>query len=318
MKEFRRFLLACVLVSCCCAAGFGQTQAPAAAVAGDDSPARIKDLMARAGERVRNYQEAMFSIAFTEAIRQQELKADSASKGRPRELVYESLVLTPLPSQSPKAAFPLVTRTLKSVDGKRAEKQSLPRRSKCVDINPRPAYADPLTFLLPEHQKNFTFSYEGEGDFEGRRVVFVGVASPAPTTPLEIKTEGTCFSLSRSPHRTGRLWIDTETHDVLQLEWRLAEEFEAKTPTKVVRKGIFFVFSPSRKISYERMETTIRFRTVKFENPEQTLLLPVSSESVWVIKGARIAGYSTTTSFTNYKRFITSVEVKDDPDEDKD
>jgi len=213
-------------------------------------------------------------------------------------------------------SFPVVTRTLKSVDGKPTEQNKLPQRSKCVDTNPQPAYADPLTFLLPKNQSNFIFSYEGEADLQGLRTAVVIITTPPVSEPVKIVDKGDCFRLSRGLQRQGKIWIDLNTYDVLQLQWQLAESFRGKIPAGVAKFGIFPVFRPSKELSYEKADTTIRFRPLTFQNPEQTLLLPRSSESTWILKGARIAGFRTATDYTRYRRFITSVEIKDS-DEDK-
>ncbi len=90
---------------------------------------------------------------------------------------------------------------------------------------------------------------------------------------------GDCFRLSRSLRRQGEVWIDLNTYDVDQLQWQLAESFSSKTSAGVAKFGIFPVFRPAKELSYEKQEMTIRFRPVTFQNPEQILLLPSSSES---------------------------------------
>ena len=109
----------------------------------------------------------------------------------------------------------------------------------------------------------------------------------------------------------GTVWIDLETYDVLQLQWELAESFSGKMPAGVTKVGLFPVFRPSRELTYEKSDFTMRFHPVVFKDPERTLLLPTFSESVWVLKGAGIAGFRTTTEYVSYRRFITSVEIKD-------
>lgn len=142
------------------------------------------------------------------------------------------------------------------------------------------------------------------------------INQPPAFEPVKIVDTGDCFRLSRSLRRQGKVWIDLNTYDVVQLQWQLAESFSGKTSAGVAKFGIFPVFRPAKELSYEKQEMTIRFRPVTFQNPEQSLLLPSFSESAWILKGARIAGFRVTTDYTRYRRFLTSVEIKDS-DEDK-
>lgn len=311
MRKVYGRLLATVLMTSVCVVSWGQTQISNSSAQTDASAAQLKNILERAGERVQKYHDAMFSIAFTEVVQQQELRSDASSKDKPKNFVYESVVVSRQSSTSQQDSFPLVTRTLKSVDGKPTEQKNLSQRSHCVDTNPPSLYADPLIFLLPENQTKFRFSYEGEADLHGRRVAVVSITMPPASAPIEIKDTGKCFSLSRGLQRKGKIWIDVNTFDVLQLQWQLAESFSAKTSTKVVRSGMFFGLRPRREISYEKADTMIRFQPVTFQNPDQILLLPASSESTWIIKGAKIAGYQTTTAYTQYKRFLTGVEIRE-------
>jgi hypothetical protein len=75
--------------------------------------------------------------------------------------------------------------------------------------------------------------------------------------------------------------------------------------------GILPVFRPRRELTYEKSDSLIRFRPIKFANPEQTLLLPASSEFTWILKGGGIAGFHTTTEYSRYRRFRSSLEIKD-------
>lgn len=316
IKNLIGFLLISINVAGFNSVVWTQSQTSSNLATTDKNAARLKDLMERVGERIQKYQEAMFSIAFAEVLRQQELKSDGTSKNKPQEFVYESIVVSRASPANPQNSFPIITRTLKSVDGKPTEQKNLPQHSKCVETNPRPAYADSLTFLLPKNQTDFIFSDAGETELEGRKTAVILISDPHASEPIKIVETGDCFRLSRSPRRQGKIWIDLDTYDVIQLQWQLAESFSGKTSTGVSKFGVFPVFRPAKEISYKKQEITLRFRPVTFQKPEQTLLLPSSSESVWILNGARIAGFRTTTDYTRYRRFLTNVEIKDS-NEDK-
>ena len=325
----RRLSLACLLAASLLllppAPAAGQTRnapPPSPAPAG----ARELDaLLERVAGRVRLYHERLFSLTFKETVRQERLRRDLTPKGKPAEFVYESLVLhRPAPAGA-EGTLPVVTRKLKSRDGKpvdeakeakKLEARARQARRPCGITDPPAAYGDPLLFLLPERRPALNFSSAGEAALDGRDALVVAFESPPADAPPELKFEDNCFFLSRPLRRKGRAWIDPQTFDVLRLDWELAETFEAKTGNRVVRKGVLFRFAPSRELSYERDVTTIRFRPVAFKNPAQTLLLPVSSEHLRVMRGARDPGFRVTQTYADYRRYVTSSEVKeagDDP-----
>lgn len=310
MKKLTIFLLISVVVLSFNLTGWAQSQTSSNSAITDKDAIQLKNLLERVSERIQKYQDAMFSIAFTEVLQQQELKSDGTPKNKPKEFVYESIVVSRTSPANQQNSFPVITRTLKSLDGKTTEQKNLKPRSKCTDTNPRPAYGDPLNFLLPKNQNNFTFSYAGEANLDGRKTAVILINQPPAAEPVKIITEGNCFRLSRGLQGQGKIWIDLNTYDVMQLQWQLVESFSGKIPAGVAKVGIFPLFRPAREISYDKQEFTIRFRAVTFQNPEQVLLLPSSSESVWILKGGGIAGFRTTTEYTRYKRFMTDVEIK--------
>lgn len=316
MKNLMRFLLIGVIVAGFNSVSWTQSQTLSNSATTDKDATQLKNLLERVGERIQKYQDTMFSIAFTEVLRQQELQSDGTSKNKPKEFVYESIVVSRASPANQQNSFPVITRTLKSVNGKPTEQKNLPQRSKCVETNPRPVYGDPLTFLLPKNQTDFIFSYAGEADLDGHKTAVILINQPPASEPVKIVDTGDCFRLSRSLRRQGKVWIDLNTYDVVQLQWQLAESFSGKTPAGVAKFGIFPVFRSAKELRYEKQEMTIRFRPVTFQNPEQVLLLPSFSEAAWILTGGRIAGFRTTTDYTRYRRFLTSVEIKDS-DEDK-
>ena len=107
------------------------------------------------------------------------------------------------------------------------------------------------------------------------------------------------------------VWVDAETFDVLRVESHLVREFEFESP-HAGGAGLFGRFARPRKIIYKREDYAVRFRPVRFKDPEQTLLLPEYAEWVTVIEGARRPAFRTTISFTNYRRFRSDVKVIED------
>jgi hypothetical protein len=99
------------------------------------------------------------------------------------------------------------------------------------------------------------------------------------------------------------------------VQWELVETFGAHVNFGVCVKGIFPITRPGQDIVYEKFDTAIRFQTVSFREPEQTLLLPASIEEMHIIKGARNPASRITVAFTDYKRFVSDVKFNF-PDKD--
>jgi hypothetical protein len=106
------------------------------------------------------------------------------------------------------------------------------------------------------------------------------------------------------PGRTqGRVWIDAATDDVLRLDEHLIGMFEFRVPREHSLGGRV----PSMAI--ERADSTIRYRPVAFHDPEETVMLPASIESLTIIRNAGVPRLRTTQTFSNYRRFVTGGRV---------
>jgi hypothetical protein len=97
------------------------------------------------------------------------------------------------------------------------------------------------------------------------------------------------------PYTTGRIWVDPDTYDVLRFDWH-SDPFEFERP-----RG-------RDKIVYQR-DMTVRFKSMTFMNPDQTLLVPESTETVITFKGAKTPISRVIQSFSNYKRFTGDIQI---------
>lgn len=268
-------------------------------------------LLEKVGRAVQQNLDSMVRVAFTEVVRQQQLKDDAAAKGKPQNFVYES-IMTVNQSSATGEKQPIFTRTLKSVDGKIVKNPPSPEISKCEQLNPQPVYENPLAFLLPKNQSQYSFSSGGgEVDLDGRKTLVITVAPNPPSEPLKLVEKDDCFFLSRPLQMIGKIWVDAASFNVVQINWQQNEIFSATIPKKVVKVGIVPLVRPAVTINYDSQNFTIGFRFVKFENPEQTILLPYFSESSWLNRGAKIAGIRTRVDYTRYRLFNTNVQVSD-------
>jgi hypothetical protein len=93
----------------------------------------------------------------------------------------------------------------------------------------------------------------------------------------------------------GRLWIDGTTYDVVRFESR-SKPFEfSRTET-------------SRKITYQ-VEVKARMKSISFENPAETFLVPESIETIRTYKGAEDPTIRQTHTFGGFKRFSGEIKI---------
>ena len=113
------------------------------------------------------------------------------------------------------------------------------------------------------------------------------------------------MSLQLPGRSRGRIWVDAETYDVLRVDDRLVGTFSFDVPREHVRRGA------ARSMVIERADSSIRYRRVTFSDPEETLLLPASIDSVTVIRGGGTQRTRITQRFSDYRRFLTAGRIVD-------
>lgn len=310
MKYRIRCGAASLFIACLLSAvGAGQEQRAEAPLQDKEKDERLARVLKRVGESVERYQGGLFSIAFTETMREEKLKRDlSTPDGRAREYVFDNIALRQKIAEGEDEIFAKTIRRTKTVNGKPA-KEAKPHveKRKCGNAGPGDSYADPLTFLLPKMQPRYEFTDEGEETLEGRKTHVVGFVPRGQGGPKVVQKDD-CF-WATLPFK-GRIWVDAESGDVLRLEWRLIESYEYESP-RAMKIGALR-FGPKRRFNYERFESVTRFRRVEFKDPAQTLLLPAAFESLRVIEGASLPRVRVTRTFTDYRRFVSDVKVIED------
>jgi hypothetical protein len=261
----------------------------------------LEEILKRAGQRIQVYFEGLFSIACTEKLTRQTLDEKLGPKGPAEEFSYDYIVLNE-PENGGSSSLARAYREPKLVNGKPAAPE---KRSRIPD--PAPVYTEPLMFLLGRHQSGYDFSLDGYTYLDGRRLIAVAFCPKSSVKP-EVKWDGSSFRVTHVGVK-GRVLLDPEDYEVVQLETQLVAPFEFRRPA-LERHGPFYIFRSAPKLRLERSDTTIRYQPVHFENPGLWLGLPVRSENLTVIRGASVPLLLTTQSFTGYKRFMTSVRIK--------
>jgi hypothetical protein len=275
-------------------------EAAAAAAAPARGDERLARILARVGEGVARYQAGLFSIAFDETLRQEELRKDMTPK-KSKEYVFETVVLREELSADEEDYYPRIVRRLKTADGRPAKKGDRPTGAYDVQS---------LNFLLPKNQKLFEFSLDGEETLEGRPAYRIRMLRPGQGEPHVEWNRRALVGMSFRVFApfVYLIWVDAESFDVLRLESHLAAPFEFDSPR------VFGAFGPSGHFRYTHQDYAVRFRRQQFKDPEQALLVPESAEWLTVIEGAKTGRRRATLRFSGYRRFRSDVKVIEEPE----
>jgi len=249
-------------------------------------------LLARVTERVERYYDRAQNIMSTESVEIQPLGSDMRSDGFSRRLVYEIRIAweaAAIPDRLPSAT---VVRELIKANGRNPRPNDKPQ---CLD--PKPVSPEPLAMLLPANRKDYEFKHAGNGKTDGRTATMLDFKSVS-TDPAEVTWEGDCVSVSLPGNSRGRIWIDVETGDVLRIDERLTSPYDLKIPPDKRRIGAGYA------MTIERADTSIKYKAFEFTDPDETLLLPTSIESMTVFRGSGTPRVRTTRKLSNYRRFI--------------
>jgi hypothetical protein len=266
------------------------------AAAGPQPPIDMSGLLKKVAERVGAYYSRAQSILCIETVRLQPLRSDLSPNGFARELVYELRVSwegTVDAASTPDASQ---LRQLRKVNGHAPRPNDEPE---CLD--PKPVSVDPLAFLLASHQREYVFSFKGNGRANSRPAAMVDF-QPAESQPPEISWKDTCVSFSLPARTTGRVWIDAATGDVLRLDEKIHGPFELTPPREQRRDAAF------QPLIFDWYDSTIRYKAVAFRNPDESVMLPESVETLTVFRGSGTS-FRKTQTFRGYQRFVTDARL---------
>ena len=176
---------------------------------------------------------------------------------------------------------------MRSVNGHPPRKKDW---NNCTTPEQQDSEEQPLSMLLPESRAELSFEYSGRDKIDGRDAVVI--------TFREKKRTPTVDGGMR-----GKLGIDADTNEVVRLDRSLSGLVEIPLPRKAQRFGVNHFWT------MERWDSSIRFKAVKFDDPAETLILPVSSSTFQVTRGSGTPRLRTTTQYTSYRRFMTGGRI---------
>lgn len=272
----------CALVVC---VGVVVALAPAGGAQVQES-SRLDDVTAY----VEDYYGRAQSLVADETVTLEHLRPDLTADGLPRRLMYEIRVEWN-PDGDPPAS---VVRELLQV-GRRPPKPGT--RPECLD--PKGISPEPLAFLLRERRGKFVFREAGATIVAGRSAVMIDYRPSGHDEPTITGTKE-CISIEMPDRTQGRLWVDRETSAVLRLDENVVGVTDVRVPRALQTIGGWGLY-----VTVDRADTTTRYEPVNFTDPDETLLLPTSIQSVSVIRATGIQRLRVTQTYRNYRRFLT-------------
>lgn len=253
-------------------------------------------LMAAVGAYVERYYASAQRVMAHEAVTLQPLHPDLSANGFPRRLEYDLRIeWTPGEDGQPGSAD--VHRTLLTVNGRKPRPGDEPG---CLD--PKGISPEPLAMLLPARQPELLFTGGRPARVAGRTVRTVDYRAAKKGEPV-ITWREDCVSIELPGWGRGRVWADPESGEVLRIDERLAGQLDIPVPTKQQLRG------GSTHMTLEQAESSIRYKPVRFTDPDETALMPAEVESLTVYRDAGTPRLRTRQVFSGYRRFLAEGRI---------
>ncbi len=266
----------------------------------------VDALVAQVGERVADYYRHAQRVVCLERSTVQPIQPNWSAVGFARIVESELRIES---EASDGHGFPEVTlvRNVRRVNGRAPRERDKTDRSGCTD--PNPLSPEPLEFLLPPRRDEYRFISIRDGREQDRAALVIDFASRNQASRLELiedeRGHDDCFDWTGPLATSGRVWVDRETRDVLRVDRRLRGIVDIRVPWALQRR--YGLESP---VVIEREDETIRYKVVKFSDPDEALLLPASIASLSVLRSG-LQSTRRTQIFDSCRRFLTEGRVKD-------
>jgi hypothetical protein len=257
----------------------------------------LDELLSRVGQRIAEFYRRAQHVICIERSRVQPIDHSFSPQGFARTVESELRVEAEGGDGTGEAA---VVRQVRKVNGRVPRERDKTNRDGCTD--PNPLSSEPLSFLLAAHRSEYEFKSAGLAKDRNRPAFLIDFASVNRKSNLELieDKEGhdDCFDWSGDVPSRGRIWVDANSYDVLRVDRNVGGQLDVRVPLRIQRRHHLDSY-----VVIVREDTTIRYRTVAFTDPDETLLLPESIESLVVVSGG-LQSTRRTQVYSDYKRFV--------------
>jgi hypothetical protein len=259
----------------------------------------LPQLLTRIGTRIEQYFSRAQSIVCDERVIIRPQGYSSTSDSLVRTLVYELRVAWDAAAVAGEAPQATVLREIRTINGRRPRLNEDPG---CMD--PRSVSPEPLSMLLSGRREGFQFSL-GRAGRDSKPGTVILDYRPRERAADSVKWTEDCVSVDLPGRTVGRIWASAETGDVLRLDERLTGPYEFPIP----REHQIPFNRQNTSMALENAMTSIRYKAVAFQDPEETLMLPASIDSLAIWRGAGTRRNVITQDFSNCRRFLTDGRI---------
>jgi hypothetical protein len=128
-------------------------------------------------------------------------------------------------------------------------------------------------------------------------------ARPEPPTATIDEKDKDCIMFDLPGRSRGRVWADPETGEIIRLDEQLTGMVDVGLPRKKQRADLPTYWT------IERADSSMIYKRITFQDPEETILLPARVDTTTVISGGGVQRMRITQTYTNYRRFITGTRI---------
>ena len=281
----------------------------ATAGAAPQAPPDLATLLTAVGDRVANYYRRAQRVICAERSTVQPIDWNNWSlQGFARTVESELHVELDARETTAGTALPdaRIVREIRRVNGRPPRESDQKSRNGCTD--PNPLSPEPLAFLLPPRRDAYRFTSVRQARERNRAALVIDFTSVDRTSRPELvedeRGHDDCFDWKGPLATRGQVWVDAQTYDVLRVDRGIPGPVDIRVPPRLQRRHNFDAY-----VVLDRDEVSMRFRPVAFTDPDETLLLPETIESITIVRGGLQSARRTET-YSGYRRFLTEGRVK--------
>jgi hypothetical protein len=290
------------------AAGLVVLAATAAVRGQTPAPPDLDATLALAASRVEEFFSRAASLVVNEHVYVQPLSFGLSGDGPGRSIESELRLAWTPGADGDSATEAQTLRLVHKVNGRKPRAND---RNNCTSPEQHDTETQVLSMLLPSQHGDYVWKLAGRARIDGRMAILLDFQEKQTITVTDVRvleSNDDCISYNIEGGMRGRVWVDAESYDVLRMDHHLGGQVDVQLPRRLRnRAGV----NPTWTV--ERIDTTYRFKRVRFENPEETLVLPVSSNSLRITRGAGTPRIRVSTEYKGYQRFMTGGRIIQTP-----